>query len=320
MFENLWYIEGVRTALEVCMDVKSGEEVLVVTDSRKLDIADAFAAVSSSFGADTTISCMKPREIDGEEPTEAIAGAMKKADVVMIPTSKSLSHTDAREEAVESGARVASMPGITKKMLATAMTAGYKKIEKKSKKLAKILTDSNKAKISTDKGTDLILELEGRKGIADTGMLQEKGAWGNLPAGEAYIAPLEGKGRGTIVVDTSMSGVGKISEPITIEVVDGKITEIRGKEEAQEFKDMIQKGDENGDKIAELGIGTNEVATAMGNALIDEKLGGTVHVAFGDSSHIGGCQMSNIHSDGIISEPTLKLDETTVLEKGEWKI
>ena len=320
MFENMWYIEGVRTALEVCMDVKAGEEVLIVTDTEMLDIADAFASVSSSLGADTTVTCMKPRKTDGEEPTRPISKAMESSDVVMIPTSKSLSHTDARENASDNGARVASMPGITKEMLSTAMTADYKKIEKKTKKLADIVTESKKATIKTEKGTDLTVSLEGREGLADTGMLQEKGEWGNLPAGEAYVAPLEGKGEGKIVVDISMAGIGKVANPIVIDVEDGEIVNIEGDEEAQIFRNLIDEGDENGNKIAELGIGTNETAKAMGNALIDEKLGGTVHIAFGDSSHMGGVISSNIHYDGIISKPTLKLDDRIILEKGEWKI
>ncbi|MFW5898538.1 MAG: aminopeptidase [Candidatus Saliniplasma sp.] len=320
MFENLGYIEGVRTALEVCLAVKKDEEVLVVTDTDMLEIGEAFAEVSSSLGSETTVVMMAPRKNDGEEPTRAVAVAMTGADVVVIPTSRSLSHTDARETASKNGARVASMPGITKKMLATAMKADYHKIEEKTKKIAEKVTEATHAYIETDKGTDLTLYIEGRDGLVDAGMLQEKKEWGNLPAGEAYVAPLESKGEGKIVIDISMSGVGKITEPIVIHLEDGEIKKIEGGEEAQTFEEIIDSGDENGNKIAELGIGTNELAKAMGNALIDEKIGGTVHVAFGDNSHMGGVQKSNIHYDGIIGKPTLRLDDFVILEKGEWKI
>jgi leucyl aminopeptidase (aminopeptidase T) len=64
-----------------------------------------------------------------------------------------------------------------------------------------MLTNASKVRVVTEKGTDITLDITGRAAHADTGLLTEKGALGNLPAGEAYLAPLEDKGTGTIVVD-----------------------------------------------------------------------------------------------------------------------
>lgn len=320
MFENLSYIPGPRTALEDCMGVKPDEEVLIVGDTNQLDIVDAFASVASSLGAEVSVIIMKPRDFHGQEPTKTIANAMKAADVVMIPTSRSLSHTDAREEATKAGARIASMPTITKEMLESAMAADYKKIEEITVPLAKKLTESSKAKVTTEKGTDITLNIEGREGEADTGILTEKGAFGNLPAGEAYLAPVEGEGDGKIIVDVSMAGVGKLTESIEIQVKSGEIVDIKGGSEAKELKELIEQADENANKIAELGIGTNSEAKPMGSILVDEKLGDTVHIAFGDNSHMGGTLKSNSHLDGIISKPTLELDGEVIMDKGNLKI
>lgn len=320
MFENLDYIFGVRTALEECMGVKPGEEVLIVGDVGQLEIVDAFASVASSLGAESIAIMMKEREFHGEEPPETVANAMKTADVVMIPTSKSLSHTDAREEATEMGARIASMPTITEQILKSAMAADYKKIEEITVPLAEKLTHASEAKLTTEKGTNISLNIEGREAEADTGILTDKGTFGNLPAGEAYLAPVEGEGDGKIVVDVSMAGIGKLTHPIEIQVESGEIVEIKGGSEAEELQKLIEQADENSDKVAELGIGTNPEAEPMGNILVDEKLGDTVHIAFGDNSHMGGTLKSNSHLDGIISKPTLKLDGELIMDKGNLKI
>lgn len=320
MFENLSYVQGVTVALEKCMGIQKGEEVLIVSDSNRVEIANTFSSVAASLGGETIVSLMAPRETHGAEPPRSIAEAMKAADVVMIPTSKSLTHTSAREEANKAGARIASMPSITKEILAKAMAADYEKIKMITEKIAKILTKASNVNITTKKGTNLRLKIEGRKGTADTGMITKKGEHGNLPAGEAFCAPLEGKTQGKLVVDIAMAGIGKVNTPIEIDIEKGEIIDIRGGAEAREFQKLLERGDENSWKTAELGIGTNEQADPMGNILNDEKLGGTIHVAFGDNSHFGGVLESITHLDGIVSNPTLKLDDKTILERGQWQI
>ncbi len=315
------HLEGIRIALETCLGVKPTEEVLIIGDSERVSIANSFAEVSSSLGAETILSIIKPRKLDGNEPPKTVAAAMKNADVILIPTTKSLSHTQAREEACREGARVASMPGITKEMIKGPMKADYKKIKSRSDALAKKLTESKEAKIKTEIGTELVLNLKGRTGISDSGILRNKGDFGNLPAGEAYIAPVENTGKGKIIIDTVITTIGKLSKTVECKIESGSATEIIGGTEANTLKKMLKEaGDTNSNKIAELGIGTNPQAEPMGSMLIDEKIMGTVHIAFGDNSHMGGKQKSNIHIDCIISNPTLKLDRETIIKDGKWKI
>ena len=70
--------------------------------------------------------------------------------------------------------------------------------------------------------------------------------------------------------------------------------------------------------IAELGIGTNEAAKLCGIILEDEKLYGTVHIAFGTNTSFGGITKADCHLDGIILNPTLYLDDECVIRKGEF--
>ena len=72
--------------------------------------------------------------------------------------------------------------------------------------------------------------------------------------------------------------------------------------------------------IGELGIGTNEAAVLNGVILEDEKVYGTVHIAFGTNTSFGGVNKADCHMDGIILEPTLYLDDEMVIDKGRFVV
>ena len=251
----------------------------------------------------------------------AISEAMKAAAVVVAATSKSLSHTKARRDACQRGTRVASLPGITGEMLARTMAADYEKIADLSKKIAAILTKGKEARLTTPAGTDLTMSLVGRTAEPDTGMLQQQGSFGNLPAGEAYIAPLEGTTNGVLVIDGSMSGIGHLKgKAIHITVEGGYATNFQGSPEAQTLNELLKPLGKEAYNIAELGIGTNDKAIITGKVLEDEKVLGTVHVALGNSISFGGKVDVPIHLDGILLKPTLTVDGIEVLRDGKMMI
>ncbi|HQJ25601.1 MAG TPA: aminopeptidase, partial [Bacillota bacterium] len=82
-------------AVRDCMGAKAGESVLVITDDAKKDIGEAIYEAARQMGCDPMLLVMPPRLRNGQEPPKAVAEAMKGADVVLCPTSRSLSHTDA---------------------------------------------------------------------------------------------------------------------------------------------------------------------------------------------------------------------------------
>ena len=118
---------------------------------------------------------MKEREVSGQEPPKAIAAAMKAADVVIVPTAQSLTHTNARIEAAKAGTRVATMPGITKEMFSRgAMTADYNEVEKLTAKVTEMLTGASRARIEKD-GYVLNININGRNGVPSPGVYREAG-------------------------------------------------------------------------------------------------------------------------------------------------
>ena len=144
--ENL--VKIAEDVLTSCLAVKTGEEVLIITDDSRKEIGEAIYEAAGNLGCEKLLMVMKEREVSGQEPPKAIAAAMKAADVVLVPTAQSLTHTNARIEAAKAGTRVATMPGITKEMFSRgAMTADYNEVEKLTAKVTEMLTRASRARI-----------------------------------------------------------------------------------------------------------------------------------------------------------------------------
>ncbi|MCS7099137.1 MAG: hypothetical protein RMH84_02525 [Sulfolobales archaeon] len=221
------------TVLRKCLGVRPGETVLVVTDEllRKL----GFHLWIKALNLDTEAIYLeiKPRRVHGEEPPKPVAEAMKSSSVVIAPTSKFLTHTIARKEATERGARVATMPGITEDAFIRTVDIDYEYISRLTEAVARMLENGVEVRVVTELGSDLIFRVEGRKARRSTGILVNPGDWGNLPGGEAYIAPIEGTANGTVVIDGSMAGIGVLKEPVRMVFKDGIATSIEGGKEAE---------------------------------------------------------------------------------------
>lgn len=253
---------------------------------------------------------MSPRRVHGEEPPACVAAAMAAADVVVAATSRSLSHTSARKRACQAGARVASMPGITAEMLRYGgMLADYAEVKALAERLAEVLTVGEKIRIESPAGTCFEASIAGREARADTGMIHRPGDFGNLPAGEGFIAPVEESCSGVLAFDCSFSGLGRLEEPLVLRVERGRLVS-PPEQLAEAFSSKSSRW------VAEIGIGTNPDAVLRGNVLEDEKVLGTVHIAFGDNHTFGGRVRAEVHLDGVISKADVWVDGEKLLEEG----
>lgn len=291
--------KGAKVAID-CMNIKEEESVLIVTDEKRKKIGRSLERAAEDKNCEVVYNEMNAKGEHGAEPPEPVKGAMIESDVIFAPTTYSLTHTEARKRACEEGSRVATMPGITEEMMKSSMKADYDKIKKEAKNLKKKLGGSKKINISSDKGTNLELLVEGREWHLDTGTC-EKGEVTNLPAGEVFIAPKSGSGK--LIVDGSFAGMGKV-DSVEIEFKKGKAIEIKN----DELKDRVEKVGECARNLAEFGIGLNQEAVLIGEVLQDEKVKGTVHVAIGDNTGFGGNTDCDLHLDGVIKNPRVKVD------------
>lgn len=301
--------------LRTCMGLKQGETLLVVTDLPTREIGEALFAGGGQAGANAMLMVIQPTGRNGAEPPEAVAAAMKQADVVVCPTRFSLTHTQARMEAARAGARIATMPGITRDMFFHgAVSADYAVVADLSRRVTDLLSEAREARLVKD-GTELIISLEGRQAVASTGLYTEKGQSGNLPTGEAYIAPLEGTASGATIIDGSIAGIGPLRTSVTLKLEKGLLVDADGPE-GKRLLELLGDAPE-ARNLAELGVGTNDRARITGVILEDEKVYGTVHLAFGDNSTFGGNTRAGVHIDGIILKPDLYLDGKLVVSGGK---
>ncbi|HWQ80849.1 MAG TPA: aminopeptidase [Ignavibacteria bacterium] len=303
-------------ALKDYLGIKKDETLLIISDETKRDIAQTLLEAGKQLCKEAFLIEMKQREINGEEPPEQISELMKKVDVVLCPTAKSLTHTDARRNAVKEGVRVATMPGIGIDTMVRCLSADAEKVIDLSLKVKGILNDASEVRVVTEKGTDLYMPMKGRNVIESTGVLRNKGESGNLPSGEVYLAPLENLSHGKLVIDGSVAGIGMLEAPITIEVKDGFAEKIEGGNEAKILAGMLDKVGRDARAVAEFGVGTNYKAQLCGEILEDEKVYGTIHVAFGNNVSMGGSINVKSHIDGLVIEPDVYVDGKLVMQKG----
>jgi len=294
-----------------CLAVQAGEEVLVIADPPSRELGDALRDVAAEAGADATLAVIAERPNHGAEPPAPVAAALAAADAFIAPTTKSLSHTQARKRATDAGVRGATLPGVTADMLARVMAVDFAALRERSRAVAARLAAADEAHIACPRGTDLRLDLHDRRGIPDDGDLSAPGAFGNLPCGEGFIAPAGGEG---VVVASSVGSFGLADPPFRLEVRDGRLA---AAEPGEAFlAHLLEAGGELGANLAELGVGTNDRATLTGYMLEDEKILGTVHVAFGASAAIGGTVAVPVHEDVVVLDATLEVGRETVLDSG----
>ena len=296
------------TAVRQCMNLQPGETCVVVTDSERVAVGEALYDAATEVTDDATLLRYPPGDQHGEEPPRPVAAAMAGADVVLAPTTKSLSHTEARSDATAADARAATLPGISEAVFRIGLDADYERIREECEQMLEQVAGAEEIHVTSPQGTDIRLEPGDREWIADTGVVHEPGAFSNLPAGEVFTSPVTATGR--VVVDGTMRPHGRLDgHSVAFTVEDGTVTEIEDDALREQVEAAAAEAGEAAYNFAELGIGTNVAVTElMGSVLLDEKAGGTVHLAIGDDHAIGGDTVAPIHLDGILTEPTVTAD------------
>ncbi len=257
--------------------------------------------------------------------TEEIIKKLKKeaVNVVIALSYYSTSHTKFRYFLTNiCGTRYASMPLFDTAMLTGAMKVDWEKMAERTKKIAQRINKTNEIEIKTPNGTYVILSKKDRKAKADTGIITKKGAFSNLPAGEVFLAPVEGTTNGKLILEWAPTH--KLTKPITLYVENGMVKEMQGSDKYVDYlKAKIEERPENAN-IAELGIGTNDKASRPDNILESEKILGTIHIALGDNSSFGGKVSTPFHQDFVFFKATVTLihkdgKREGLIKNGRWR-
>ena len=204
-----------------------------------------------------------------------------------------------------------------------------------TKNIGTLFENAKKVHIKDDFGTDFWVSIEDRPMQLDNGFLSDEqmasgDLGGNLPAGEVFFPPHEKLGEGKIFCPLTIERYSnKILKNIELSFKDGKL--LMDKVTADEGLDLIITAFKRAEEIdinnkvaeirtynvAELGIGCNPLITkAIGYILTDEKINGSVHVAFGSNKLFGGTSASEMHWD-FVTEP--KVNMTVEYKNGSKK-
>jgi len=331
----------VERLLKVNMGVKPGERIQIMNDylvgdqwKRSLAVVDECLARSALARAayDIAVERFPANEVcyyvypspgrHSAELEDEPAQRLLDFPVTVAISNASISHTVARERANEQGRRIASMPGLIPEMLMPGgpMDADYRQVAADTERLAAMVSATDVARVTSPGGTDLTIACKGREGRADTGLYDQPGKWGNLPAGETYIAPMEGLSEGRLVVEVGW--YPELKTPMVLEFKQGSVVRITGGDEIGDYyRELLGLGtDEHVSRrnMAELGIGTNPNAKSVASLLEAEKIKGTIHIGLGDSTHMGGANAADFHTDFVVPRPDVFFDDKKVIAGGKW--
>ena len=313
-------VKGARKLLEVCAGVQAGEEVLIISDDTESGIPRALSAAARELAVEPVVTYMVPRLRDGQEPPSAIAAAMRTAAVFLTPVGTSITHTSAVKEAIEAGSRGLMLTQWREDMLvAGGIEADFPAIAPTCKALADAFAAGRRMRVTTRAGTDLEMDISGRRGNALT-CIVGPGEFSPVPTVEANVSPVEETATGRIVADVSVPyvGIGVLQEPIHAEVVNGMITAINGGPQARQLKQTLDSFDDPMVyNIAEYGMGLNPMARVTGSMLEDEAVAKTAHIGIGTSITLGGTVKAKCHYDLLMWEPTVEIDGVVVARDGE---
>ncbi len=203
--------------------------------------------------------------------------------------------------------------------------------------------DAKKIYVKDDLGTDFWVSVEGRSKILDDGILSDEqiaagDLGGNLPAGEVFFPPIETMGEGTIFCPlTKDRYTNKIIKGINLVFKEGKLQMdkvtayndidivIESFKQCEEIDKANNVPELRTYNVAELGIGCNpKIDKAIGYILTDEKINGSVHVAFGGNKMMMGTSSSQMHWDFVSTpEATIIVEykdgsRKTVMSRGKF--
>lgn len=324
-------------------NVEAGDNVVVASDTaHDPRVWQAIMTLLADIGAEATVALFEPRPADYYEPPSMVAKAMLEADVNVLVASTAMLHTCASAAAMARGTPSLCLDGGMRLewFQSGAATADYREIQELKHYVGTTVfgENSGEMRVTSKYGTDLTLRVDDRifypqlpgadfnpyaaQRMADEGRGGEPLYSAVFPGGEFTIAPIEGSGNGTCVIDLSMHHLGRLYSPVKLTVADGRIVEIACGVEAKILRDYLDEyGDENALCFpAEASIGLNRAAVVRGTQREDKVIFGSMHFGLGTNVDVGGTLRSNVHLDGVILEPTLYVDGETRIVDGEFTV
>ncbi len=334
---SLEFTRAADVVTDFTLGIKPGEDVLVVRDSRSGEfpgvdaLLEAVISATHRKGAEPQIISYVSRALAGMEPPGVVAEAMKSSDVVIIMTTLSILQTVATAEALKSGTRVLMLPPAryihnSPDLLYRLMPTDAKEEEERMKlaeKVAAVFRKGREIKVTSPKGTEIVVGIGQLEVLHNPTTARQPGQMTIIPGGQILAGVTQGEADGKFVVDGSASPLYRVLKvPIELVVERGKVVEIRGAEDAREYRVLLESfSDPQVFEIAEVGVGINPRARLSGTPLEDERILGSAWIAVGTNVHLGGTVKAAIHSDCVMLPPvSLTVDGGLILNDRQFYV
>jgi leucyl aminopeptidase (aminopeptidase T) len=313
---------GFDNVLDRCLAVRSGEQVLLLTDdgTDAEVVAGLVAGIEARSGV-AVVSRIPTPPLPGSEPPSLVAAAMREAGAVIELTSLFIGSSMARRVATQAGVRYLAMPGVRLETFRDdgPLAVDFDVIRADAEQVGAAWERASAFHLTTPAGTDLRGSVEGRLGRVLHGLAREDGDYMAPPDIEAGTAPVETSSEGIVVVDADLlfMGQGPLPSPVVLRFARGELVAVEG-EESDRLQEMLARcADDRMANLAEVSMAFNPWGRVCGVAMETESARGTAHIALGNSIAYGGTVDAVAHLDCVMRDATLELDGRPVMAAGE---
>jgi len=210
------------------------------------------------------------------------------------------------------------------KMTHSALDVDHLKLRELGRKIAARLERSGKIRVTAKPGTDLRFEINKRPAHVQDGIVDdedmERGLVSTaLPAGKVEVAPIENTAQGTVVFNTPRALKGHMINDLRLDFDKGRIAKYTASSGEEVFREVFEATAGDKDYIAQFAIGINPKAELIGYTT-DELVLGTVSIGVGGNKGLGGKNDSDFGFTGTLVNPTVEVDNTTIMKNGKLNI
>ena len=347
------FAEHARIVADHCLRVEEGDDVVIEAPPVAEPLVLALADVLGERGASLTVSMIsdriRARYLQGfddsvPEPTPTVAafeaadgvvaieGATNTAELADTPDRTATAYGEAtapaRQAYMDGDWTVTQYPASGNAQAAEMSTAAYREFVHDAvtldweaqhafqQQFVELLDPASEVRVRSD-GTDLQFSVDGMCADNEDGRL-------NLPGGEVGTAPVPETVDGDVLFDLPVRVLGTVVENARVTFEGGEVTSYSA-ERGERVLDELFGTDEGARRLGEFGIGMNRAITRpTQNVLFDEKMGDTVHFAFGQSlpPTLGADRTGNrsgVHEDLLVDmreQGRIEVDGETVYQDG----
>ena len=282
-------LTSARSVIRTCLQMRSFETILIVTDPESSVIGRALYEASAEVTDRTLMMMMPTSHKKGSEPPDYVAELISE---LMFSTG--------------------------------GMTADYNALQKELSGLTSLFRRKRDVKVTSPAGTDITFSIGAKWRTDDNGICNRPGQVMNLPSGRVFVFPKEETMNGKIVIDGSWEGA-IVDEPIVMEIENGVVTNISESGFTEEINSTFDEISKSLNKnkaaivktVAEFGFGMNARAKVIGNLLEDQVVRGAAHFILGDNSAYGGKNNIGLQMRGVILKPTIELKDVDLVKDGK---